>query len=78
MTAMLELSCEHQVEPDERVWLREDDTTVCDDCHADELREDVLDRFDHGSPHKAGELLDRGLGVLYVPDYIPNKEDLTP
>lgn len=49
-------SCGHQVAPDELIWLGEDDETVCPHCHTEDLRDDMLDRFDHGYAYRVDEL----------------------
>lgn len=56
---MIRVSCEHEVEPLERVWLKENDEVVCDDCHNDELHDDYYDRFDHGTAYLAAEVQTR-------------------
>lgn len=62
--------CEGEFAPDERAWLREDDTLVCDLCHDDALAEDIFDRYDHGSPYYVSFLtneVDGSRVVRYVP-----------
>jgi hypothetical protein len=50
----------HEVpaEPGDALWLKEDGTILCEDGRWDELREDPMDRFDHGSELPAGLVLD--------------------
>jgi hypothetical protein len=48
------LDCGHEAQQDDRVWLLEDDSVLCDCCHADAQHEDPMDRFDHGTAYSAG------------------------
>lgn len=45
-------NCGHELSAGDIVWLREDCGLDCDDCHADNLREDPSDLNDHGSPYR--------------------------
>ena len=53
---MICADCQEPQDPEAVVWLYEDDRVRCDECRAEDLRGDLLDRDDHGHPYRAREL----------------------
>jgi hypothetical protein len=44
-------NCEFSFADNEVVWLNEDDSLLCDDCHDDEVCADPFDSRYHGHPY---------------------------
>ncbi len=59
--------CELGFAEDEKVWLREDDTLVCDRCHSEDMRGDPYDEFDHGHPYHISIHAEECVRIIPVP-----------